>query len=79
MLFQVRFAEESAAAAGQSAAEHGLFAALVIQVSRQTAFVLETTTTVARKRLPRRGDCTATPIPIGHQKRIAIYITIYNK
>ncbi len=78
MLFQARFAEESAAAAGQSAAEHGLFTALVIQVPRQIALVLKTTAAVARKRLPRGGDRPALPIHIGHQhQRIIIYITIY--
>jgi len=77
VLFQVSFAEESAATAGQRAAEHGLFPALVIQVPRQIALVLKATAAVAHKRLPQRGDCPATPIPTGHQKRIIIYITIY--
>jgi len=52
VLLQMRFAEESAAASGQSAAEHGLFAALPIQMPRQIALVLKATAAVARKRLP---------------------------
>ena len=39
VLLQARFAEESAAAAGQSAAEHGLFAALPAQVVPQPALI----------------------------------------
>ncbi len=77
VLLQARFAEESAAASGQSAAEHGLFATLVIQVPRQIALVLKASATVARKRLPRRSDRPATHIRIGQHQRIIIYITIY--
>ena len=72
--FQTTFPVESRVTAGNLAVERRQFAALVIHMPRQIVLLLETTATVAHKRLPR--DRLA-PLPtnrIGYHQRI-IYTT----
>ncbi len=74
VLLQMTFPKERRAAAGDRTVERGLFAALVIQMPRQSVLVLESTATVAHKRLHR--DRRVTPLSIGYHKRIIIYVNI---